>query len=42
MARVTDAEQGFMDYLSQHVDVRFTILDARIGIKHSSNNTFKI
>lgn len=25
---VTDAEQGFMDYLSQHVDVRFTILDA--------------
>lgn len=25
---VTDAEQGFMDYLSQHVDVRFTVLDA--------------
>ncbi|MCC4854789.1 ABC transporter substrate-binding protein [Vibrio lentus] len=25
---VTDAEQGFMDYLSQHVDVRFTIFDA--------------
>ena len=25
---VTDAEQGFMDYLSQHIDVRFTVLDA--------------